>query len=325
MDLFSHALLPYLLGGISKLRKEYLAALVVGGIAPDFDIFIVWINSVYPNFFLTTHRGITHSLIFGFVTGVIILYLATRRNVKSRIARYVDFQGVFSRQSAAFAYAGVIIHLFLDSVTTRGVPLFYPIAATRYSAEVFFYTDTYLTIVSLITVIYLLKRPLHEHTAQKFLAVFLIVFAITGGIRIAEKQSAEDFFQGSELRSYPTMNAFEWYVLVDKGEDITIHKYNGWNGSSPYSATFSRLNVMDQGDALDSALDAAGELPQVKMLNWRAYAVAVNASFQEGVWSLEYYDPVRKAQASEAPSFVRRAFGSSLNVTVEQGKAVVVT
>jgi len=40
MDLFSHALLPYLLGDFFKRKKEEITALVVGGIAPDFDILI---------------------------------------------------------------------------------------------------------------------------------------------------------------------------------------------------------------------------------------------------------------------------------------------
>lgn len=41
MDFFSHALLPYLLGRFLRLRRDYLAALVLGGIAPDLDTLVV--------------------------------------------------------------------------------------------------------------------------------------------------------------------------------------------------------------------------------------------------------------------------------------------
>jgi inner membrane protein len=56
MDFFTHALLPYLLGKSAQLKKEYVTAFVLGRIAPDIDVFILWVNSVYPTFFLLTHR-----------------------------------------------------------------------------------------------------------------------------------------------------------------------------------------------------------------------------------------------------------------------------
>lgn len=51
MDIFSHTLLPYLLGNYFEKRKEVITALVMGGIAPDFDYLILWIQNVYPTFF----------------------------------------------------------------------------------------------------------------------------------------------------------------------------------------------------------------------------------------------------------------------------------
>ncbi|MCX9073609.1 MAG: metal-dependent hydrolase, partial [Candidatus Methanoperedens sp.] len=141
MDLFSHALLPYLLGNFFKRNKKEITAFVLGGIAPDFDVFLVWINSVYPTFFLIVHRGITHTLFFGFFTALAVLYLATREKVRSRVQKFISLETSFSKRTAVFAYAGVLVHLFLDYTTTRGVPVFYPFEAARYSAEVFFYTD----------------------------------------------------------------------------------------------------------------------------------------------------------------------------------------
>jgi len=48
-----------------------------------------------------------------------------------------------------------------------------------------------------------------------------------------------------------------------------------------------------EGENLGSALDTAGELPQVKMFEWRSYTVAINASSSKGVWYFDYYDPYR--------------------------------
>ncbi len=325
MDLFSHALLPYLLGSLFKRNKQEITAFVIGGIAPDFDFSILWIQYLYPTFFLITHRGLTHSLFFGFFTALIILYLATRDKVKTLVRRFVNFEPTITRRTVAFAYAGVLIHLFLDYTTTRGVPLFFPFDVTRYSAEVFFYTDIYLTILSLGIIIFLYKMPLQRESTTKFLVVVLVIFAVLGAVRIVEKTSAEDFFKDQNEQTFPTTSIFDWYVLVNDGDKLNIYEYNGNNGTSPYNVTVPKLNITTGGENPDVALHAAGEMPQVKMFKWRAYAVAINASFSGGAWSLEYYDPVQRAMAHGFPSFFRRAasgFGS-VKVKVEGDRVIV--
>lgn len=322
MDLFSHALLPYLLGNFFKRKKEEITALTIGGIAPDFDIFLLWINFIYPNFFLLTHRGITHSIFFGFFTGVIILYLAAQSRVKNKIKRYINFEPVFLRRTILFAFAGVIIHLFLDYSTTRGVPLLYPFDVSRYSAEVFFYTDFSLMILALLMVIWLYRKPLQKNTAVKFLVIYLIVFAGLGTARLTEKISAEQFFHDTEIRAYPTMSIFDWYALGKQGNEIKIYEYNGFNRTSPYNETVPALNVLSEGDGLDEALGAAGELPQIKMFRWRAYAVAINATSSDGIWLLEYYDPLGRAMARDAPAFLMK-INKPIKVKVKAGKAVI--
>jgi inner membrane protein len=323
MDLFSHALIPFLLGNLFKRRKEEIAALTIGGIAPDFDVFLLWINFVYPNFFLLTHRGITHSIFFGVFTGFLILYLATQSRVKNIVKRYIDFEPVFSRRTILFAFAGVIIHLILDYSTTRGVPLLYPFDVSRYSAEIFFYTDIILTILALVMVIWLYRKPMQKNTAVKFLVIYLIVFAGLGTARLTEKISAEQFFQDNGIKAFPTMSIFDWYALGKQGNEIKIYEYNGLNRTSVFNETFPALHVLSQGKGLDSALAAASELPQIKMFEWRAYAVAINATSSDGVWLLEYYDPIGKAIARGAPAFLMR-INKPITVKVEAGKAVVV-
>lgn len=322
MDLFSHALLPYLLGNFFKRKKEEITALVLGGIAPDFDVLILWINSVYPNFFLISHRGITHSFFFGFFTGIAVLYLASAKNVKNKVRRYIDFEPLFSARTAAFAFAGVIIHLFLDAVTTRGVPLFYPFETTRYSAEVFFFTDTVLMITSFVIVLFLLKKPLQKNTIPKLFLVFLLVFAGMGMLRIDQKYDAGQIFQNA--KAYPTMDPFDWYVVEENRNEISIFEYSGFEKRALYNETVPRVSILSKGDGLDAALYVADELPQVKMFRWRAYAVAVNASLSSGTWYLEYYDPLRRAQLRDSRIFRKIAPGLiSIKVTVEGKKASV--
>lgn len=324
MDLFTHALLPYLLAKFFKRKNEETTAFVLGGIAPDIDVLIMWINFVYPTFFLITHRGITHSLFFGFLTAVFVLYLASRTGIKSFINRFIKFEPVINGRSAVFACAGTALHIFLDFMTTHGVPLLFPITTARYSAELFFYTDLFLTILSLLIIIYLYKKPQQRNNAAKFLIVFLIIFALLGSVRIIEKNSAADFFQGENMKTYPTASPFDWYVIGVTAEEIRIYEYNGLNMSSPYNEKVKIMNILRSGSDMDVALFTAEALPQVKMFRWRAYAVAVNASFDEGNWSFEYYDPLQRSMFRDVPDIFRgvaRGFGS-MDVTVNGSRAV---
>lgn len=324
MDIFSHALLPYLIGKSFKRNKEEVTAFVLGGIAPDLDVLILWINFVYPTFFLITHRGITHSLFFGSITAIGLLYLASRSGIKAYIRRFIDFEPVITGRAVAFACAGAALHLFLDYMTTRGIPLLYPLSTTKYSAELFFYTDLSLTILSLVIIIYLYKKPQQKNTAVKFFLIFLVIFALLGAVRTVEKNSAAEFFQGAEMKTYPTDSPFNWYVIENTEENITISEYNGLEKRSMYSDTMKRKNVLTPGDGIDMALMTAEELPQFKMFRWGAYAVAVNASFDRGAWSLQYYDPMQRARVKDMPGIFKgivRGFGS-MNVTVNGSTAV---
>ena len=324
MDLFTHALFPYLLGNYLKKRKEEITAFVIGGIAPDFDIFLLLIQYLYPTFFLITHRGITHSIFFGFFTGIIVLYLASRDGITKILQKRIDFEPVFSPKNILYAFAGVIIHLILDSSTTRGIPLFYPFDATRYSAELFFYTDIFLTIVSLIMVIYLIKKPFQARTITKFLIILLLVSGGLGVLRFVEKSNAEQFYQDGSVKSFPTMDPFNWYAQKEEDTKIEIYEYNSLLRKQEYNYSFQRMNVISSGEGLDNALHLAEDLPQLKMFRWRAHSVVVNASYGNETWSLEYFDPIQRAEMRDIPGTFKRAGGrfGSLMINVTGNRAV---
>ncbi len=324
MDIFTHALLPYLIGKSFKRKNQELTAFVLGGTAPDSDVLIMWINFVYPTFFLIAHRGITHSLFFGFLTAIVLLYLVSRPGFTLFIRRFINFEPVITGRTAVLACAGVAIHLFLDYLTTRGVPLLYPLVTTRYSAELFFYTDLSLTILSLALIIYLYKKPMQTGTSIKFLLMFLVIFALMGGLRLAEKDRSISFMHSENATAYPTADLFDWYVMEENKDQIKIYEFNGSGGNPVYSNTVRRFNVFP-GRSEDEALEIAGMLPQVKMFRWKAYTVAVNATYNGDEWSLEYYDPLARAQLRDMPEKFKGIIKdfSSLNVTVKGSTAVV--
>ncbi len=194
MDIFSHALLPYLIGSFFRLDKKLLAALVLGGIAPDLDFILIWVYYVYPSDLLIVHRGFTHTFFFGFLTVLFVLYVASRDPVKNAIGRFVDFDVELSPIALALAYIGVLSHLFMDYLTTRGVPLFYPMYSARLSADIFYHTEIIIALASLAIIVHLFKKPYRVDT-KKTLMIFIAVLLVIGAIRIEGKETSESFLR----------------------------------------------------------------------------------------------------------------------------------
>ncbi len=324
MDFFSHALLPYLLGSYLRLDKRLIAALVLGGIAPDLDILISWINSVYPTSLLLVHRGVTHTLFFGFFFALLIFYLASREQIKGFLSRFIKFDLKFSAESLVFVYAGVLMHLFVDYTTTRGVPLFYPWLDARYSANIFSQIEPLALIASLLILAELIRERHRMKSNKNILIVFVLFFVIMGGIRIEGKASAESFFDGCNAEIYPDSNLFSWVVLENDRDQFLVYKYDCLDGKVINSSAFAKITVASSITEARAAISAAEKLPQVKLFRWRAYGVAINATLQQnGSWIIEYYDPLVRAQmANTGPVFrpALKGYGS-VWVRVEDGVA----
>lgn len=328
MDIFSHALLPYLVGSFSRLDKKLLAAFVLGGIAPDLDFILIWVNYIYPSNLLIVHRGFTHTIFFGFLTALFVLYAASRLPIKNAINRFVDFDIELSLAAVAIAYAGVLSHLFLDYLTTRGVPLFYPIDPARISADIFFHTEMTIALVSLAIIVHLLKKP-YRTDAKRILITFIVVLLVIGAIRIEGKEASKSFFEAgnsdNSIKSYPNAGLFEWTLIEENEDEFLVYEYNALARAAQFNFTFPRFNVRGDGD-LKNAMVIAEKLPQVRLFRWRAYAVAVNASLQDGTWYLEYYDPIIRAELKNSSTLFKITGGNyaSVEVKVDGSKASVV-
>jgi inner membrane protein len=325
MDLFFHALLPYLLGSYLGLDKKLLAALVLGGIAPDLDFLIAWVNNVYPTTLLLVHRGITHTLFFGFFFALILFYLASREQIKSLLGRFIKFDLDFSAISMSFVYAGVLMHLFVDYTTTRGVPLFYPWQAARYSANIFSQIEPIILLASLLVLVELIRERHRIKFNKNILLIFMLFFVIMGGIRIEGKASTERFFDGQNAGIYPDSNPFSWVVLENDSNQFLVYKYDSLKGKVTNSSAFAQITVASSVTQAKTAIGAAEKLPQIKLFRWRAYAVAINATSQQnGSWDIDYYDPLVRAQMAYSDPVFRPALRSygSVRVRVEDGVAM---
>lgn len=296
MDLITHFLVPYAILTLLKSKSRLEGAF--GGISLDFDVLIAWIAILSPELFVFSHRGITHSFFFGFFTSVIFLYVLTRKPVKETINRVIrrNLNIKFNRFTVLIVFFGALTHLFLDSLTSLGIPLFYPFTLTRYSAEIYYYLDT-LTIIIALAVLIIIYLKLNSKYKKIALTAFIAILIIFGGIRAYEKMDTLTYASlidgnNTYITAYPTPDMFTWSVVRSYNENnsYNVFQYNTIYDDATDFKTFQRLSVTNgtYPSAL-SAVNQANSLPEVKKFNWTAYHTCVIADYSSN-WKLTYFD-----------------------------------
>lgn len=127
-------------GSLSKSKELRLHSLCgfIGGLVPDLDILIK--SNSDPLLSLEFHRHFTHSIFFvpigGLVTGLFLYFFLKKR---------ISFKETFF-----FTSAGLLTHGFLDSCTSYGTNLLWPILDTRFSWNIISIIDPIYTLILLI-------------------------------------------------------------------------------------------------------------------------------------------------------------------------------
>jgi len=161
-----------------------------------------------------------------------------------------------------FAYLGVLSHLFLDWLTTYGIPIFYPFKREVYAAELFFSIDLYLMVLSASLIIYaiFMRSKAPSSLAEKkiymdriYLTMFILLLSMTvllGAVRYYEKGISLETFSQYEASAYPTSSPFEWRIYdkpdgkvyaFDSIKKSIIDEYS-FQGINPNSHSFLRQN-----------------------------------------------------------------------------------
>lgn len=307
MDLITHFLVPYII--LTAIGSKNKLAGAFGGISLDFDtIFVAPLDNIIvaltgtlaPGLFILAHRGITHSFVFALITSTIFLYVLSRKQVNKFISDIIkrDISVKFTKTTIALAYFGALIHLFLDFLTTKGIPLFYPFSITRYAAEIYPAVDIIITILAVITllVIYLKVNQKYKKAAM---AVFMIVLVSFGCIMAYEKvntiNAQKITLNGNytQISTYPTQDMFTWQVIESNAQNSSyrVSEYNTWLNQESDIKTYK--NPLIENGSYSSALNAintANTLPDVQKFKFNSYYALVDAKYSSGKWDITYYD-----------------------------------
>ena len=301
MDLITHFLVPYIILAAFKSKNKLAGAF--GGISLDFDtIFVAWIGLLSPQLFIFSHRGITHSFIFALITSTIFLYVLSRKQVNGFISSIIrrDISVEFTKTTIAIAYFGALTHLFLDFLTTKGIPLLYPFSITRYAAEIYPAVDIIITVLAVITilVIYLKVDQKYKKSAM---AVFMIVLVSFGCIMAYEKSNAlgaETLTLNSsynQVSAYPTQDMFLWDIVKSNSQNSSYitSEYNTLQNQESNIKTFNTPSIENGSyQSAEKAINTANNLPVVERFKWNSYYALINAEYSSGEWKITYYDIV---------------------------------
>ena len=307
MDLLTHFLVPYIILAAVKSKNKLAGAF--GGISPDFDtIFVAWIGILSPNLFIFSHRGITHSFIFGFVTSTIFLYVISRKQVNQFIGNLIkrDITVKFTKTTIAIAYFGVLTHLLLDYMTTLGIPLFFPFSITRYALNLYQSLDL-ITIILAAIVMLIIYMKINYKYKKAAMAIFMIILISFGGLRAYEKINILDdetpTLNGNynQVTLYPTSNIFVWDVVKSNSQNSSyiVSQYNGWSHQESDIQTFNTPSVENGNYSAGlNAIKIADTLPVVKQFKWNSYYTVVNAQYNSTKWDVTYSDIINSYTAN---------------------------
>jgi inner membrane protein len=190
------------------------------------------------------------------------MLLISRPPGKDIFRRWAGIEFGLSWPVAGLALTGVIMHLFLDYLITKGVPLLFPLDTVRFSAELLFHYEFLISACSVCIALWLIrgffeKTSVSRKTNIMLLTLFLIVLLVVGGLRVEGKETAlalDDYGDISEdlegdFEVFPDWGLFQWIILNKDESSFQVYRYDFLNNETMYLASYPRLHVeLDAGD-----------------------------------------------------------------------------
>lgn len=248
MDSITQVMLGASIQGALLGRWQGRKALLYGamlGTLPDMDVIIDYGDAVAE---MTYHRGFSHSLFVLFGVALLLTWL---------VRRLRPHPG-YSTQRLFVTLALVLLtHPLLDSFTSYGTQLFWPLTPTPTAWSSIFIIDPLYTAPLIIAVLLGLAFGLRDKMAKAPL-VALALSTLYLGSTLAGKSMAEQHveaqlarqgIQAEALFSTPTpLNSLLWRVIVLDGEDYH-EALVGWFDPQP-----PQLIRLPRGTALAAVL-----------------------------------------------------------------------
>jgi len=240
MDLITHSLLGATIGQAGFRKKLGRPALLwgsLGALIPDLDVLIGYATDPIAN--LKYHRGITHSLWFGPLVGMLLGYFIWRHYTKKR-RLYKHPQG---ERACLFSWMllmslVLITHPLLDLFTGYGTQLLSPFSNHRYAINAVSVVDWRYTLpLFLAVIIGIFSSNGRSLSLAQPLAITALLFSTSFlfyGWHLNNKALAyarEDLQRRhqptTDIQSYPLLfQPYRRHVVAREGRNVCVTEVN---------------------------------------------------------------------------------------------------
>lgn len=219
MDPVTHIASGAILGQAVRRRffpeaKAFLPFCIAGAWLPDIDNLVGRGN---PELYLLHHRGLTHSLVGGI--GLALLLAGTARLCSQEYRLKPTF---------LLAYGLVLLHIFLDLVTSYGTQVLLPFSNARLTLDAVFIVDPFWTLAMLLFLLFsVLVKEKRTYFGLMGLAWILVYPLSNLGI----EQSLENLYAAKLVREQVRFSSvhfmpdaftpYFWKVIVESEASYT--------------------------------------------------------------------------------------------------------
>ena len=207
--------------GAQVLRKplrndRYLMVFcILAAWLPDIDNFVGLLGT---EFYLIHHRSFTHSFIGGIPLAALFVVIFRL------FVRSLSF-----KRGMIIAYAFILVHIFLDLITSYGTQIFFPFTNARYAVTCVFILDPIYT----LTMLFILYRSFTSQQTRKTLAVAGMIWiflypAVNLGIRYTLQYHLNTRLRSEGIEftrldvSTDVLSPFFWKVILEQDDTYLI-------------------------------------------------------------------------------------------------------
>lgn len=271
---------------LSSDKKKLAKAAFIGavaGMAPDLDILIRSVED--PLLYLEFHRQFTHSLLFIPFGGLIISLLLYPLLAKRWRLSY--------RTTLLWCVIGVATHGLLDSCTSYGTQLLWPLTNQRFAWDTMSIIDPLFTVPLLVLVVMaaIKKHRVLVYSSALWGALYLSLGFVQHGRALTMAEQLAEMRDGEiiRLQAKPSFgNLVVWKVITETETGFHVDAVKPW---LPLLSESGHQELW-AGDYTDK-LDIARDLPWLDKNSQQARDIERFRWFSDGHIALDRHNPMR--------------------------------
>jgi len=271
---------------------------VLGAVILDTDIFFSLFSDPLPTLYGFTHGGYAHSITGGIVMTVLAgvgLWMAAMAGLVDR-----SVFAFFGPIAFAAIFAGVFLHIGIDTLACPGIPLLAPFSDRKYSVDLLPGPSISLMIASVSVLLGMVIRWVS-------LTVGLTIVAVVVCLYLAVRAGSFLLVMGGRGtgRLVPTISPLRWMAISETADAWTV-RHTTLGRSMTDQVVFEKYR-----NTTPAEVGPYLSLPEVKRLIYHSYIITVA---KEGD-TLVFRDPLRDGGHVPYPPHFKRVVVPVRSVT----------